>query len=126
MEIAFARERRRVLDELGPYFSEQLEASCFAEREFEGHIETLDGYPPRTDTIVGQTLVLTARLANDSEPAHEVSLRLGHDHNWEPVISVRTEHGEMRHLVATGERTQVISAAKELIRRAFAKVSCAG
>lgn len=122
-EIAFSRERRRVLDELGPYFSSLLESCPLPDRQFEGHIETADGAPPSTESIVGQTLVLTARLIDRDGCQREIALRLGHDQHWKTLICVCTREGE-QHVIAQGDGTEAIAAARELIRAAFATLAC--
>lgn len=92
-EIAFAQKRRRLSDELAPYFLAAIEAAGFPAFDLKGSIDSIGGGLPRDDTVYGQAFVFPARIQTASGEWNEVQLLIQHTEEWYPAVTVLTQDG---------------------------------
>lgn len=122
-EIAFARQRRRLSDELAPYFLERIQAADFPAFDIDGDIDTLGGGPPRENTIYGQSFIFRARIHPTGSESHELQLLIQHTEEWYPAVTVLSDDGgPQQTIVIRDDLEGAIQSLKQLIDAAIEKI----
>ena len=121
-QIAFARMRRLLSDELAPYFVRCIEAADFRAFEIAGSIDTLGG-GPRENALSGQAFVFPARIETADGESHEVELRIQHTDEWYAAVTVLSgDGGPQQTVIVRREPAEAIPQLKSMIDDAINKI----
>ena len=122
-EITFARMRRTLSDELAPYFVQRIHAAGFPAFDIPGSIDTLDGGPPRANTIYGQSFIFPAHIETSDGAAHEVQLLIQHTEEWYAAVTVLTDDGGPEQtIIIQDDVSGAIPKLKKMIDDAISKI----